>query len=489
MPGWMVDECRDAVGDLSETISLLVPPASIEDPPRLADVLENVIVPMPRMPSQTKLTSLKEIWSRTSPLQRFVFHKLLGGSFRVGVSRTLLVRALAEAAGVSQAVMSHRLMGEWQPTAAVFAGLVSGDTQDGDVSQPYPFYLASPLDGEPSALGDRSMWQAEWKWDGIRAQMIRRAGRTALWSRGEELIGDRFSDVTRHFDDLPDGIVLDGELLAWDIAGDQPLPFQDLQRRIGRTSQPRYDELLFVDTPVMFVVFDVLELDGIDLRTLPLKQRRGRLERMLQEQHFSPQHVRASEVIFADSWEQLATLRAESRGRRVEGLMLKHLESAYGSGRERNPGGVEGSGGWWKWKIEPYTIDAVLVAAQPGSGRRASVYTDYTFAVWSGAAPGQGSLVTIAKAYSGLTDNEIDRVDAFVRKNTVSRHGPVRVVKPELVFELACEGIHESHRHGSGVTLRFPRIFRSRADKTPAQADTVASVRKLGGLPPTTGPS
>jgi DNA ligase-1 len=284
------------------------------------------------------------------------------------------------------------------------------------------------------------------------------------------MLSDRFTDLASVLSRLPDGCVLDGEILAWEPGSARPLPFSALQLRIGKTTQARHDELLFVDTPVRFVAYDVLEWQGEDLRSIPLADRRARLETLLHNLSGEPA-ISLSPVISATSWDDLTYLRTTSRQRGVEGIMLKRRASAYGTGRER--------GDWWKWKIEPFTIDAVLIAAQPGSGRRASVFTDYTFAVWTGQTPGSGELVTIAKAYSGLTDAEIDRVDAFVRGNTLSRHGPVRAVKPTMVFELAFEGLQDSNRHKSGIALRFPRIARIRDDKTPEQADTVASVRAL----------
>ncbi|HLP85980.1 MAG TPA: ATP-dependent DNA ligase [Phycisphaerales bacterium] len=470
LPEWLISESYEAVGDLSETISLLLPDEASGEPLSLADAMETIISPLRDMKSEQKRETLRQVWTRLPTSQRFVFHKLISGSFRVGVSRTLAVRALAQVAKIDQAEMAHRVMGTWQPTAADYAKLLSPQASDARGAQPYPFYLASPLEQPVESLGDVREWQAEWKWDGIRAQVIARDGRVTIWSRGEDMLSDRFTDLTSVLERLPDGCVLDGEILAWEPGAARPLPFSDLQLRIGKTSQARHDELLFVDTPVRFATYDLLEHSGEDIRIQSLATRREKLANIVHALRGEPV-VSLSPVIAAQSWSELAELRASSRERGVEGLMLKRLASAYGTGRER--------GDWWKWKIEPFTIDAVLIAAQPGSGRRASVFTDYTFAVWTGETPGTGELVTIAKAYSGLTDVEIDRVDAFVRANTISRHGPVRAVKPTMVFELAFEGLQESNRHKSGIALRFPRIARIRDDKTPQQADTVASVRAL----------
>lgn len=470
IPAWLISESYEAVGDLSETISLLLPDEATGQPMSLAEAMESVISPLRDMKSDQKRDVLRSVWTRLPASQRFVFHKLISGSFRVGVSRTLAVRALAQVAKVDQAEMAHRVMGTWNPTPADYSALLSPQSSDARGAKPYPFYLASPLEQSVDSLGEVQDWQAEWKWDGIRAQVIARDERVTLWSRGEDMLSDRFTDLTSVLQRLPDGCVLDGEILAWEPGALRPLPFSDLQLRIGKTSQARHDELLFVDTPVRFVAYDALEWQGHDLRSTPLVERRKHLEAIVHTLAGEPT-VTLSPLIEAASWQELTRLRATSRQRGVEGIMLKRRSSPYATGRER--------GDWWKWKIEPLTIDAVLIAAQPGSGRRASVFTDYTFAVWTGQTPGTGELVTIAKAYSGLTDAEIDRVDAFVRAHTVSRHGPVRGVKPTMVFELAFEGLQDSTRHKSGVALRFPRIARIREDKKPEQADTVASVRAL----------
>ena len=325
--------------------------------------------------------------------------------------------------------------------------------------QPYPFFLAHPLTEPLESLGPAEQWQAEWKWDGIRAQLIRRQGQTLIWSRGEELVTDRFPEVRAAGRSLPDGVVLDGEILAWQDAA--PLPFGQLQTRIGRK---RLTSRILDNVPVVFMAYDLLELDGEDRRGMSLTGRRSLLERLLAT---SPRvALELSPVVRANSWDDVRTQHAEARQRRVEGLMLKRLDSAYGVGRPR--------GDWWKWKIDPYTIDAVLTAAQQGHGRRASLYTDYTFGLWQ-----DGQLVNVAKAYSGLTDEEFQEVDRFIRANTLDRFGPVRTVKPELVFELHFEGIQSSSRHKSGLAVRFPRMHRWRRDKQPAEADSLDSLRTL----------
>jgi DNA ligase-1 len=351
-------------------------------------------------------------------------------------------------------------MGEWQPTADFWKQLVAPVREEDDVSRPYPFYLAYPLEGAVEDLGERSEWQIEWKWDGIRAQLIRRGGRTFLWSRGEELITERFPELEAVGALLPEGTALDGEVMPWKDGA--PLPFAQMQRRIGRKT---LGAKILAEVPAALVAYDLMELSAEDVREKPLEWRRAQLEAVA-EQAGMPAALVLSPVIQAGDWEELKRLRQESRTRKVEGFMLKRRSSPYRVGRRR--------GDWWKWKIEPYSVDAVLIYAQPGNGRRASLFTDYTFGVWD-----SGNLVPFAKAYSGLTDEEIREVDAFVRRNTLEQFGPVRHVKPELVFELAFEGIQRSPRHRSGIAVRFPRMARWRRDKRAEDADSLDTIRGL----------
>lgn len=458
LPDWLFGECYDAVGDLAETIALLLPPPTATSQRPLHAWMHSVLEPLAHLPEPEQREVLRQAWSELATTERFVFNKLVTGSFRVGVSQGLVVRALAEVSGLPAAVIAHRLMGNWVPTAEFFETLLAPDSGETDRSQPYPFCLAHPLQSEPAALGSLADWSAEWKWDGIRAQLIRRSGDSFLWSRGEELILDRFPELKPAAELLPDGTVLDGEILAW---RDGVLPFGELQKRIGRKS---VGKKLLTDVPVRFVVFDLLEVDGIDIREQHFQVRRQRLEKIVTDTPTGL--IVPSPVVRAASWEELAQLRAESRAKQVEGLMLKRVDSHYEVGRV--------TGSWWKWKVEPYSCDAVLVYAQRGSGRRASLYTDYTFAAWQ-----DGELIPFAKAYSGLSDSEIREVDRFVRQNTLEKFGPVRSVTPQLVFELAFEGIQASNRHKSGVAVRFPRIARWRRDKQPADADSLATIRGL----------
>jgi DNA ligase-1 len=459
LPSWVIEESYSVVGDGAETSALVLDQLPIVEnvaPLPLAAWVEERILSLRAMDPNTQRERVTTWWAPLDRLQRFVLLKLITGEFRVGVSQTLVVRALAQASGLPVASVAARLMGDWTPTAAWFASLISPETTDVDQSRPYPFFLASPLEEDVSTLGDPAGWILEWKWDGIRAQLVKRGGAIHLWSRGEELITHRFPEIVAAATHLPDGTVLDGEVLAF--RDDRPLPFSALQQRIGRQKQVAQ---MARAVPVVFMTYDLLEQDGTDIRTLPLSERRERLIDLL------PSGVlRPSPVVVGSSWDALAEIRGESRGRGVEGLMLKRASSVYGVGRKR--------GDWWKWKIEPYTIDAVLIYAQPGSGKRASLLTDYTFGVWD-----NGELVPVAKAYSGLSNEEIGEMDRWIRRHTVERFGPVRHVEPVHVFELGFEGIARSSRHRSGIAVRFPRMLRWRKDKRAEEADTLENVRRL----------
>jgi DNA ligase-1 len=456
---WLFEVSRDVVGDLAEAIALVLPaPTQATDRP-LSEWAEQVLLTLRDAGEERQRAEVLAAWASMDYQQAFVWNKLITGAFRVGVSQLLVTRALSQVSGVSAEVIAHRLMGDWQPTAAFFESLLSPDAADADASKPYPFCLAHALGGPPDALGDVAEWQAEWKWDGIRSQLIRRTGRTFVWSRGEELVTDRYPEL-KHLGELfPDGTVIDGEILPWKDG--RVLPFGELQRRIGRKT---IGKKLLEEVPVVLMGYDLIEWQGRDVRDEPLAWRRVKLEE-LHAAVQSPSFI-LSQLVEAPSWEELAAKRERSREQNVEGLMLKRKTSPYRVGRV--------TGDWWKWKIGPLTVDAVLIYAQPGSGKRAGLFTDYTFGVWD-----DGKLVPIAKAYSGLTDAEIKQVDAFVRRNTLETFGPVRTVKPELVFELGFEGIQPSTRHKSGVAVRFPRVLRWRTDKAAEEADTLETVKRL----------
>jgi DNA ligase-1 len=459
---WLLEECYSVVGDGAELAALVLDqlPTEAADELSLSEWMEQRILRLRNLDPAAQQAEVTAWWRTLDRLQRFILLKLLTGELRVGVSQTLVVRALARAADLPVTTTAARLMGEWTPTAEWFETLQSRERTDDDRSRPYPFYLASPIEGDIAVLGDLQHWLVEWKWDGIRAQLVRRGGTVHLWSRGEELITHRFPEITAAATRLPDGTVLDGEVLAF--RQDRPLPFSALQQRIGRQKQVAQ---IARAVPVVFMTYDILEDGCVDIRAQPLSARRARLEAHLA----SGTTLRLSPIVSSASWDELTRLRAESRARGVEGFMLKRLSSPYGVGRKK--------GDWWKWKIDPYSIDAVLIYAQPGSGRRASLLTDYTFGVWH-----EGALVPIAKAYSGLSNVEIAELDRWIRRHTIERFGPVRHVEPIHVFELGFEAIARSGRHRSGIAVRFPRMLRWRKDKNAAEADTLETVAQL--IPP-----
>jgi DNA ligase-1 len=462
LPEWLIADAHVAVGDSAETVSLLLDqgepaPGEVEDVP-LHRWLEDRILPLRGQTAEAQQAIVGEWWEALPRAEIFLLNKLLTGGFRVGVSRLLVVRALAEVAGLPRPTISHRLMGNWQPTGAWFCSLLEEADGSEDLSRPYPFFLASPLEQAPDALGALSDWLVDWKWDGIRGQLIRRGGETYLWSRGEELVTDRYPELHPASASLPDGTVLDGEILAWDESG--VMPFAVLQKRIGRE---KLSARILKEAPVAFLAYDLIEADGVDLRAAPLAERRERLVPLIED---PGERLLLSPLLEAEDWAGLARMREDARARRVEGLMVKRASSPYRTGRQR--------GDWWKWKIDPLSIDAVLIYAQAGSGRRSNLFTDYTFAVWRG-----DELVPVAKAYSGLDNDEIAKLDRWIRRHTTDRFGPVRQVEPLQVFELAFEGISASTRHKSGVALRFPRIARWRSDKQPADADSIEQVKAL----------
>jgi DNA ligase-1 len=464
IPSWLVEASYDHVGDLAETATLLLddPPPSLRVERSLSSWVEDVLWPVAGAAPALRRAAVTGAWAELVEDERLLFNKLITGALRVGVSKRLVQQVLSDISGVDIALIAQRMLGSWRPTALTLPYLLAEAGQASDRQQPYPFFLASPLEGEPHVLGPTSDWLLEWKWDGIRLQLLKRNHSVALWSRGEERLDGRFPEIDEAGMALPEGTVLDGELLAWGPdTGAGLLPFTALQRRINRLKPgPK----LLAEVPLRVQAYDLLELDGEDLRPRPLHERRARLLHLLGE--LGDPRLSPSPQVEAADWAEADALRASARERGVEGLMLKRLSSTYQAGRRR--------GDWWKWKLDPLTVDAVLVYAQSGSGRRSTLYTDYTFALWDG-----DKLVPVAKAYSGLDDREIDRLDRWIRANTLERFGPVRVVRPEHVFELGFEAVNLSNRHKSGVAVRFPRILRWRSDKQPADADQVSALKSL----------
>lgn len=459
IPLWLFEESYDVAGDLAETIAMVLPEAPHVSDRSLGDWIARIRALTGR-PVDERREAITAAWAELPGEERFLFNKLITGGFRMGVSQKLMTRALSQATGLDEAELAHRLMGNWTPDTVTYQSLIHTSDPEADLSRPYPFCLAHPLEDAPASLGDPADWLAEWKWDGIRGQLVLRGGGHHLWSRGEELITDRFPEFARAVDWLPGGTVIDGEILAW--REEAPLPFAELQKRIGRKTVPKK---LLAEAPAVMVAYDLLETGGQDLRAVPLADRRARLAALTGA--LPPEvPIRISpELAFAD-WADLAARRDSAAEVRAEGLMLKRRASSYGVGRRR--------GDWWKWKTDPMTVDAVMVYAQAGHGRRATLYTDFTFAVRDGA-----EFVPFAKAYSGLTDAEFAEITRWVRANTLERFGPVRRVPPELVFEIAFEGIQASPRHKSGIALRFPRMLRWRRDKPVGEIDTIDALKAL----------
>ncbi|MEP7250801.1 MAG: ATP-dependent DNA ligase [Ginsengibacter sp.] len=459
-PSWLFDECYHTVGDLAETLALLLPETKKNDQVNdsLSHYLETFIF-IEKQDEAIRKKFILDSWDKMNRDERFVFNKLITGSFRIGVSQKTIVNALAKTVDLSASVIAHRISGNWDPVTTTFGELLSENASITDFSKPYPFYLAYALEEEPDTLGDPGEWQAEWKWDGIRGQVIKRNNELFVWSRGEELMTDKFPEYFVLKDLLPDGVVIDGEIIP--AVDGNPLPFAVLQTRIGRKNIGKKQ---LQDAPICFFAYDLLEYNYEDWREKPLTERRVQLEKTISP--VKNNSIQISQIISFESWEQLAQLRKNSREMNSEGIMLKRKSSDYKVGRKR--------GDWWKWKIDPLTIDCVMVYAQKGSGRRSSLYTDYTFAVKDG-----DKLVTFTKAYSGLTDKEFAQVDNFVKRNSIEKFGPVRTVKPELVFEIAFEGIAASNRHKSGVALRFPRMSRWRKDKSMDEINTIEDLKAM----------
>jgi len=473
LPDWLFEESYQAVGDVAETIALLLPPPTRSGDGSLVHWVEERLLPLRGKAPADVLAALRDYVDELDTAERFLLIKLIGGGFRVGVSRLLITRALAEHSGLDAKIIAQRMIGftdiSVAPSAERFLSLVDGSNQVIADGHPYPFFLAHalmlPVARFSVELGPLSDWLVEWKYDGIRAQLVKRAGKVWLWSRGEELITERFPEIADRAHSLPDGTVLDGEILVW--CDGAPQPFALLQKRLTRKSvTPR----VLQDAPAVFLAYDVLESDGEDQRLHPQRERRSRLEQLAE--NFA---VQMSPRVDAPSWEALAVVREASRERGVEGLMLKHVDSTYRVGRTK-----AANENWWKWKIDPYAVDAVLVYAQRGHGRRASLYSDYTFAVWNNdSAASERTLVPFTKAYSGLTDQEINQVDAAIRRTTIEKFGPVRSVTPTMVFEIGFEGIQRSPRHKSGIAVRFPRMLRWRQDKPIGEADTLNTLQSL----------
>jgi DNA ligase-1 len=470
LPDWLFEECYHAVGDLGETIALLLPETTNADASYPLHYYLETLISIEKQDESVRKGFILRSWQTMTQAERFVFNKLITGNFRIGVSQNTMVNALAKTIKLESSVIAHRISGNWDPVTTSFPDLLSEHAVTTDYSKPYPFYLAYAIEDEVNTLGEPNEWQAEWKWDGIRGQIIKRNHELFVWSRGEELMTEKFPEYHALKNHLPNGVVLDGEIIpykspsAFSYGGGvegTPLPFALLQTRIGRKNVTKKQ---LTEAPITFFAYDLLEYEGKDVRETLLVERRTLLEKIVKE--INHPALLLSPAISFTTWAELAALREQSRNLGSEGIMLKRKDSIYQVGRKR--------GDWWKWKIDPLVIDAVMIYAQKGHGRRSSLYTDYTFAVKDG-----DKLVGFTKAYSGLTDKEFAQVDNFVKRNSLEKFGPVRTVKPELVFEIAFEGIAASNRHKSGVALRFPRINRWRKDKTANEINTLDDLKKM----------
>ncbi|HYV55359.1 MAG TPA: ATP-dependent DNA ligase [Chitinophagaceae bacterium] len=479
LPDWLFEECYHAVGDLGETIALLLPEMTIADARpngssgRASHPLHyylETLISIEKEDESVRKEFILRSWQTMTQAERFVFNKLITGNFRIGVSQNTMVNALSKTSKLESSIIAHRISGNWDPVTTNFSDLLSELAVTTDYSKPYPFYLAYAIEDEVNTLGEPNEWQAEWKWDGIRGQIIKRNHELFVWSRGEELMTEKFPEYHALKNHLPNGVVLDGEIIPYKSQSASsygggvegaPLPFALLQTRIGRKNVTKKQ---LTEAPITFFAYDLLEYEGNDIRETLLVERRTLLEKIVKE--INHPALLLSPVISFTTWAELTALRGQSRNLGSEGIMLKRKDSIYQVGRKR--------GDWWKWKIDPLVIDAVMIYAQKGHGRRSSLYTDYTFAVKDG-----DKLVGFTKAYSGLTDKEFAQVDNFVKRNSLEKFGPVRTVKPELVFEIAFEGIAASNRHKSGVALRFPRINRWRKDKTANEINTLDDLKKM----------
>jgi len=465
IPLWLFEESYHIVGDLAETIALVIPTTKEHSDRSLTEFLQEIIA-LKKKTDFEKKEYLQTNWLALNYYERFIFTKLITGSLRIGVSQKLMTRALSKAENIDEDALAYKLMGDWNPNTITFQELILDEKSSDYLSKPYPFYLAYPIEGEPSNLGNAEDWSAEHKWDGIRSQTIIRDNDIYVWSRGEELVTDKYPEFGSFVGVIPDGTVIDGEILPF--IDNEIGTFNDLQTRIGRKT---VSPALLKKSPVIIKAYDLLEWKGQDIRNLPFEERRILLEKLYDDIKHSNIPLQLSERVKFSTWEELTEERLRSREMRSEGLMIKRKDSPYLVGRKK--------GDWWKWKIEPLVIDAVLTYAMRGHGRRSNLFTDYTFALWQDNDKNERELVTFAKAYSGLTDAEFRMVDDWIKKNTLERFGPVRSVTPQLVFEIGFEGISLSKRHKSGIATRFPRILRWRHDKKIDEANSIEDLKSM----------
>ncbi len=457
---------RDFVGDTAETVALLWPdPADdIGATPTISAIIARLAV-LKRGEGPAVLAALLDTMDAEA---RYALIKLASGGLRVGVSGRLARTAVANAFAVDVETIEEVWHGLAPPYAELFAWAEGRGPLPCIDNQPVfrPFMLAHPLEepGAPERAVDLADYAAEWKWDGIRVQLVHAGGETRLYSRGGDDITAAFPDIANAF---AHDAVLDGELLVRGIVqgGEDggAASFNALQQRLGRKS---VSAAMLRDAPAFVRLYDVLVDAGEDVRALPWSERRARLEALMPA--LDPERFDLSALIEAADFDALATIRAASRDSAIEGVMLKRRDAPYVAGRR--------AGLWYKWKRDPLTVDCVMLYAQRGSGKRSSFYSDYTFGCWSGDPDAGGELLPVGKAYSGFTDEELRWLDKFVRDNSMARFGPVREVAKSLVLEVAFDSVHRSKRHKSGLAMRFPRISRIRRDKPAAEADHVATL-------------
>lgn len=458
IPLWLFEHTYHIIGDLAETISLILPEYNITRTSKSMSEWIEEMMALKNADEEEKQIFIINAWKSMDRPSIWVFNKLVTGGFRVGVAKNILIKALSIVTNQDSTKIAYHLTGNWTPLKTTWSELFNFQDDTSDHSKPFPFHLAHALPNENISDIDPQRWVAEWKWDGIRGQLIKRKGEVYLWSRGEELITDKFPEFQR-LTSMHDDFVLDGEIVAWKM--EKPMDFQKLQTRIGRKNPGKK---IMSDIPVKFIAYDLLEVNGVDIRLKSFEERRLLLEKIYES--CIGEVLKLSPLIHFESIETLKEVRNESKRYQAEGLMLKRKTGIYHSGRK--------TGDMWKWKVDPFTIDAVLIYAQRGHGRRANLFSDFTFALWDG-----DRLLPFAKAYSGLSDNEMKEITTFVRNNTIETFGPVSSVNPKLVFELAFEGISNSTRHKSGIAVRFPRISRWRKDKNPEDADTLKHIKEL----------
>jgi DNA ligase-1 len=451
----LFEECYATVGDLSETLAILF--ANPQAKPQTKDPVLNQWIDRQTALAGLKLEVLADALlaqlQEFSKDEAFLFLKLASGGFRIGVSKGLVNEAIARAIDMDRAVIEERLMGTFVADHNWLRRLQEPVTQNELDARPLPFLLAYSIAEREIASLNPQDTLVEYKWDGIRAQLIKTDQTIRLWSRGDQDITEQFPDIVDSAVNLPSPIIIDGEILAGTPG--QLQSFNQLQTRLNRK---RITKTLLKTNPAFFKAYDLLRFQGEDMRDQPLASRKAVLQTL---------GIHQSPVLSPQCFEEIAVLREAARGIGAEGVMIKNRQSKYGSGRK--------AGYWWKWKLDPMTADCVLIYAQAGHGRRANLHSDYTLACWND----QGELVPVAKAYSGLTDVELKAVDQWIRKHTMQKFGPVRQVEPLQVFEIGFEGIAASSRHKSGVALRFPRILRWRQDVGPKDADGLTHFHSL----------